>query len=53
VAVASGTIAAGYSTPNLIQIGNISSGNYLCGWVSAVRYYPTALPNASLQSITA
>jgi len=52
VAVVSGTIAAGYATPSYFTIGNLASGNYLCGWISTVSYYPTALPNASIQALT-
>jgi len=46
----SGSLPAGLTT---MFIGNsIGSTSFWNGWISSIRYYPTRLPNASLQSIT-
>jgi len=36
-----------------MQIGNTLGANYLNGTIRSISYYPTRLPNATLQSITA
>lgn len=47
----SGSLPAGLTT---MFIGNsIGSTSFWNGWLNSIRYYPTRLPNASLQSITA
>lgn len=48
VADASGTIP----TPTQINIGTDASGNYLCGHIARLRYYPTRLTNAKLQELS-
>ena len=50
-AVGTATMPSGITA---LGIGcNTSTGNSWNGWISSVRYYPTRLANASLQSITA
>jgi hypothetical protein len=44
----SGTIP----TPTRINIGTDAAGNYLCGHISRLRYYPTRLTNAKLQELS-
>lgn len=47
----SGSLPVGLTT---MFIGNsIGSTSFWNGWLNSIRYYPTRLPNASLQSITA
>jgi hypothetical protein len=49
---ASGGVPVG--TPTTLALGNSSVGtSYLNGWISSLRYYPTALPDAQLQALTA
>lgn len=36
-----------------LRVGTSQAGNYLDGWLRRVSYYPTRLPNATLQSLTA
>ena len=48
VADASGTIP----TPTQINIGTDAAGNYLCGHIARLRYYPTRLTNAKLQELS-
>lgn len=38
---------------NLLDIGSIGSSQHLNGCISLVKYWPTRLPNATLQSLTA
>lgn len=39
-------------TVTTLYIGTNSGGSVWDGWIRSIRYYPTRLPNASLQSIT-
>lgn len=50
-AVTAITVAA-VSTPNTLRIGSFWGGSQTSGHIQSIRYYPTRLPNASLQSIT-
>ena len=53
-AVATGTVAAGYSTATLLSIGSYGfSGNNINGHIRSIRYYPTRLSDAQLQALTA
>jgi hypothetical protein len=38
---------------NLLDIGSIGSSQHLNGCISLIKYWPTRLPNATLQSLTA
>ena len=44
----SGTIP----TPTQLNIGADVAGNYVCGHISRLRYYPTRLTNAKLQELS-
>ena len=47
----SGALPVGLNT---LRIGAYSTGgSVLCGWLRSIRYYPTRLPNAALQALTA
>jgi hypothetical protein len=59
VAVNGGAVASGASggvpvgTPTTLALGNAGfSSAYLNGWISSLRYYPTARPDAQLQALT-
>jgi hypothetical protein len=40
-------------SPNSMSIGRSGSAYYLNGWITAIAYYNTRLPNAQLQTLTA
>ena len=51
-AAPSAIVAAAVTTPTQLEIGRTFAGNQLSGHIQSIRYYPTRLANASLQSIT-
>ncbi len=43
-----------FYTANVLNIGALETGAFsLNGWVRRIAYYPTRLPNATLQALTA
>ncbi len=51
--VATGTDTAGtIPTVTQLELGRYTTGGTLCGWLQSLRYYPTRLPNATLQALT-
>ncbi|NDG04436.1 MAG: hypothetical protein EB121_03690, partial [Alphaproteobacteria bacterium] len=43
---------AGLTPQNAYHIGHVNNTQPLFGWVRRVTYYPSALPNATLQGLT-
>lgn len=50
---ASCAVPASATTLTIGKGGWSGSGNYINGWVQRIAYYPTRLPNATLQALTA
>ena len=50
--LATGTMAAGYSTATSLNVGNYAGINYLNGHILQIVYFPTRLSDAQLQTLT-